>query len=194
MSVIGLTGGFLTGKSTVAEYLEQKGLKKIDADSIYHNQILNRQDVKDKLVQAFGKDIVNRAGIDRTKLREKLSQDEACLNKINKITHPFIIKELERRIENAKKKEAIVIVEVPLLYEGRLESLFDKVVVVSSDLENQFKRAKRKGYLEKEIFSIIEGQLPVKEKEYRADYVIKNNKDLNNLFKETERMLKWLKK
>jgi dephospho-CoA kinase len=194
MAVIGLTGGFLTGKSTVADWLRKQGYKVIDTDSIYHNKVLNRKQVKDNLAAAFGRDIFSQGRILRSRLRKEISKDKSYWQRLNSITHPYIIEELTNMIRENKKKEAITLAEVPLLYERRLEPLFDKVIVVSSDVAQQLKRAKKKGYSEEEAFLILKEQMPIAEKEKKADKVIRNNKGLEDLYEQNKRILKWLKK
>lgn len=187
--LIGLTGGFLTGKSTFLKFLKRKGFKTLQVDSLY-GKLLKEAFLSKRLVKEFGKDILVRGGVSKKKLREKLFLKPSLLKKLNRITHPFIIKELKRLLKVLKRGKTPVIVEVPLLYEAKIEALFDKVIVVSSSQREQFKRAKALGYAPKEAKIFIQNQLPLKIKEEKADWVIKNTTNIAELRKKAYQLAK----
>ena len=191
MFLVGLTGGFLSGKSHVAKFFRAKGVPVIDVDKMYHRLLAKNATLKKTLIKAFGKDIATRGKISTKKLRKKV-QDTAHLKRLNKITHPLIIKEIKRKIKSFKNRSGIVVVEAPLLYEAGLRGLFDRVVVVSTTLRNQLKRARRRGYSPRQARAFIETQMPLKEKRRLADYTIGNIRDIKELRKGAEKVLKLL--
>ena len=180
MLLIGLTGGFLTGKSSLAKFLRRKGLKVLDVDRLYDN-LLKKSHLKKKLIKIFGENILNKTNISKKKLRKKILTNPALLKELERLTHPLIIKEMQNVIKAFKKKVEVLIVEVPLLYEKGLEGFFDKIVVVSSAKKAQFQRAKNLGYSDRETNFFIKNQLPLKIKKKKADWVINNSGSLKDL-------------
>ncbi len=190
MAVLGLTGGFLSGKSTVTHIFAEKGLEVIDTDKIYHLICENNPDVKEKLTAAFGKDILTGGKIDREKLKHQVFSDTEGLRRISRVTHPYIIAELKDKIEHYRNKAKNVIAEVPLLYESEIAALFDKIIAVICSRQNQLDRAKQSGYLKSQVKAIMQAQMPLHDKAKRADYVINNNSDEQDLNRQVERVLK----
>jgi len=180
MLLVGLTGGFLTGKSSLAKFLKGKGLKVLDVDRLYDN-LLKKSHLKKKLIKIFGENILNKTKISKKGLLKKILINPALLKELERLTHPLIIEEMQNVIKGLKKKAEVLIVEVPLLYEKGLEEFFDKVVVVSSTKRAQFQRAKSLGYSDRETNFFIKNQLPLKIKEKKADWVINNSGSLKDL-------------
>lgn len=187
--IIGLTGGFLTGKTTVAKFLKKKGIEVLEIDRLYET-LLQENRLKKNLIKIFGKDILFRDKISKKKLRGKLLLRPYLLKELERVTHPFIIRELRRIIKSYRRKGKLLVIEVPLLYEKGLEDLFDRVILISSSKKEQLKRAKKLGYTKKEVEIFINNQLPLRVKEEKADWVIRNKgtlkelKDKSNLLRE----------
>ena len=187
--IIGLTGGFLTGKTTVAKFLKKKGIEVLEIDRLYET-LLQENRLKKNLIKIFGKDILFRDKISKKKLRGKLLLRPYLLKELEKVAHPLIIRELRRIIKSYRRKGKLLVIEVPLLYEKGLESLFDRVILISSSKKEQLKRAKKLGYTKKEVEIFINNQLPLRVKEEKADWVIRNKgtlkelKDKSNLLRE----------
>ncbi len=173
--IIGLTGGFGTGKTTVAGILRSFGAKVIDADKISHCLLNSRTGAGGKVIRAFGREILDKHGeISREKLGEVVFNDKKSLVKLNKIMHPAVIRRIKLEIKNAK--EDVVVVDAPLLLETRLDKLVDIVVVVKAGLNNQIARAQKRAALSRaEITARIRAQMPLKEKLRLADFIIDNN-------------------
>lgn len=123
---IAVTGGIGSGKSTVAELLRSKGLSVFSCDEIYH-KLIKQKDYLAAIEARFPNTIK-----DGKLLKEKLSQivftDKDALEALNSITHPLIIKELEKEMEEVQAP--FVFAEVPLLFEGKFDSRFDRILVV----------------------------------------------------------------
>ena len=177
MKIIGLTGGFGTGKSFVTSILKKYfGAKVFDADKIAHDLIKKGRPSYQKIIAPFGKDILNsRRIIDRKKLARIVFDDKALLKRLNGIIHPEVIKFIKTKIARAKEDDLIVI-DAPLLVEARLHRIADKLIVVRSSRKNQLARCVKKYRMKKkDILRRIECQVPLKDKIRLSDFVIDNN-------------------
>jgi len=175
MQRIALTGGFCSGKSTVAKMFESLGLKRLDADEVVHQLLSSSEEVWKKIEKIFGTK-------DRQKLGEIVFKDDEKRKKLEEIVHPKVkevlegqIKELE--LQGVKK----VLLEIPLLFEAgwNRANPDDLIIVVEAEHAIQIERAKKKWSLsEAEIEARINAQLPLSEKVKKADFVIHNDGDL----------------
>lgn len=193
---VGLTGSLGTGKSTVSSILRQMGYAVVDADSIAHQALGRGEKAYDRVVQYFGPEILNSdQSIDRKKLAQKVFSDSENLKLLESIVHP----EVKARVNFEKQRFIqahlkLAFYDVPLLFEKKMQSDFDKVVVVSCTPELQYKRLReRNQWSEQEISSRLQAQLPLAEKELTAHFVICNNDSLETLQKEVRKMVQFLK-
>lgn len=178
MKVIGLTGGIASGKSTVSKTLKELGAYIIDGDETAHSVIEPHKPAWRDMLDTFGRDILNPDDtIDRDKMGAIVFGNPDQLARLNQITHPRIMesfKEDYRRIK-AANPNAILVLEIPLLYETFMDRMCDEVWVVWVDYETQLKRLMdRNHYSLEEAKSRIESQIPLDEKAHRADVVINN--------------------
>jgi dephospho-CoA kinase len=190
--IIGLTGGIVSGKSTVARMFKDLGAKIVDADKLGHKVILPQGAAWKRIIKIFGEDILQK---DQTINREKLGKivfaNQNLLKKLNKITHPEIIKLIKKEIslakDNSKEEKKILIIDAALIYETKIDRLMDKIIVVYLDKEEQLKRLiKRNNLSEKEALQKIKSQIPLKEKIEIADYVIDNSNSLDKTKEQVE--------
>lgn len=174
-----MTGSFGSGKTTVAKMFARMGAFIIDADEIAHQSIEPGKPSWKKIVSSFGNGILRRDRyIDRRKLGEKVFSDRRRLKKLCDIIHPFVYKEIGSKISALRKAEpsAIVMLDVPLLFESGGEKRVDKVIVVKAPLTRQVERAKaRFGLGRKDIMRRIRAQMPLSKKIRSADFVIDNS-------------------
>jgi len=180
--IIGLTGVFGSGKTTVAKLFVKHGYKHINADEIGH-KLLNGKAVKNKIVRAFGKSILSKGEVDRRKLKDIVFYDHAKLKRLNKIIHPLIIKEIIK-----ESKGANIVIDAALLIESKVTDLVDKLIVVKVNKKEQLKRVLKRGYNKKEANNIIKSQLSQKEKLKYADIVLDNSKSLDNTKKQVKKI------
>ena len=175
--IIGLTGGIASGKSTVSKILKGAGACVIDADQIVHQLLARNHLVRQQVVDYFGPSIVSAAGgIDRTLLGEIIFADDDKRKQLEKIIHPLVIREMETQLANHQDREKHIILDIPLLYETRLDYLVEQVWVVYVEPEVQLQRLLNRGQLSKaEAIKRIKTQLPLSEKKEMADLVIDNN-------------------
>jgi len=164
--IIGITGSFGSGKTVVANMFGKYGFKVINVDKLYHGIYNSDKTIRNKIKKEFGT-------INRNELKEIVFKDTKKLKKLNNITHPIIIKAIKKEIKNIKKNK--IVIDIPLLFEAKLEKMFDTVIVVTCDKKQQIKRIlKKKKYSKKEINNIINSQMPLDEKIEKADFVVNN--------------------
>ncbi|WP_413286465.1 dephospho-CoA kinase [Bacillus mojavensis] len=190
--VIGLTGGIASGKSTVANMLIDKGITVIDADIIAKQAVERGMPAYRQIIDEFGEDILLENGdIDRRKLGALVFTNEQKRLALNSIVHPAVREEmLKRRDESIANQETFVVLDIPLLFESKLESLVDKIIVVSVTKELQLGRLiKRNQLTEEEALSRIRSQMPLEEKVSRADNVIDNSGTLEETKQQLEEIL-----
>lgn len=170
--VVGITGGIATGKSTIANFLREKGYLVIDMDQVAHNLQKPGAVGFERIVAHFGREILSdQGGINRKKLGQIVFNDPEALKTLNLLIHPLVFQALEEQIQ--KTTESILFVEVPLLYEtGRLD-LYDQVWVAFAPYAIQIQRLMARGGFEFEEAQLrIKSQLATREKAKRADVVI----------------------
>jgi dephospho-CoA kinase len=190
--IIGLTGGIVSGKSTVARMFKDLGAKIVDADKLGHKVILPQGAAWKRIIKIFGKDILQKdQTINRKKLGKIVFANQNLLKKLNKITHPEIIKLIKKEIslakDDSKEEKKILIIDAALIYETKIDRLMDKIIVVYLDEEEQLKRLiKRNNLSEKEALQKIKSQIPLKEKIEIADYVIDNSNSLDKTKEQVE--------
>ena len=196
--IIGLTGGIVGGKSTVASMFKDLGAKIVDADKLGHSVILPHRPAWKKITRLFGKGVLqNDLTIDRGKLGKIVFTNQTLLKKLNEITHPEIIKLIKKEINLARNKthnrEEILIIDATLIYEAKIDRLMDKIIAVYIDEDEQIKRIiKRNNLSKEEALQRIKSQMPMKEKVKMADYVIDNSNSLDETKKQVEKIWKKL--
>jgi dephospho-CoA kinase len=176
-TIIGVTGGLATGKSTVADMFVAKGAVKIDADAIAHELLLNDAGIIKTVIAAFGDDIVAAGKIDRRKLAARVFSDKDGLARLSRIMHPAIIRRMNETLLGIK--EGTVVIDAPLLIEAGLTGMVDVVVVVTAARATQIKRATERGISKDEAEAIIASQMPLSEKEKLADHIIDSDKEID---------------
>lgn len=194
--IVGLTGGIVGGKSTVASMFKDLGVKIVDADKLGHSVILPYRPAWKKIIRLFGKDFLRKdLTIDREKLGKIVFTNQTLLKKLNEITHPEIIKLIKKEINLAKNKtcsqEKVLIIDAALIYEAKIDRLMDKIIVVYIDEDEQVKRLIRRNNLSKEeALHRIKSQMSTKEKVKMADYIIDNSSSLDKTKKQVEKIWK----
>ena len=190
--VIGITGIFGSGKTTVSSILKNKGFPVISSDEIVH-QLLKRKDIKDSVIKEFGKDILDENGeISRKRLGEIVFSDSNKMKRLEEIIHPEVFKEINRIILDYKKKKSkIIFVEIPLLFETKAESFFDRIIVVYAHPSIIKKRLQNK-FSDEEIEKRWKYQIPQEIKKEMADFLIDNSNSFQKTETQVENILKIL--
>jgi dephospho-CoA kinase len=176
MLTIGLTGGIASGKSTVSQEFEKLGAVIIDADQIAKELTRPHTPLWRRIIGYYGKEIQREdATIDRSKLGEKIFADETERATLNRMIHPEIKREIDRRCEEIGKERpgAMIFVDAALLIETGTFREMEKIIVVSASKENQIRRLMTRDGLTRETAKRrIRTQMPLEEKRKYADYVI----------------------
>lgn len=176
--VIGLTGGIASGKSTVSEMFRELSIPVIDADIIAREVVERGKPAYNKIVEVFGAEILQEDGeLNRPKLGSVVFNNEEKRLQLNKIVHPAVREEMNRQKEMYIKEGAqAIVLDIPLLFESKLTSLVDHVLVVAVKPQTQLERLmKRNNFSEEEATARIHSQMPLEEKVKRADEVINND-------------------
>ncbi len=173
--VIGVTGSFGSGKSTVAVMLAAYGAHIIDADKIAASTFTAGSRIYQKVIAAFGDKVIDKdSEIDRAGLARIVFSDKKLLKKLNSIVHPEVIRMIKAEIDSEKK--GVIILDAPLLLEAGLAKVVDKLIVVTIDQDTQIKRLLKKTRLKKtDILKRIRSQLPLAAKARLADFIIDNS-------------------
>ncbi len=178
MIVIGLTGGIATGKSTVTAALRDLGVTVIDADQVARQVVEPGEPALAELVAEYGPGILREDGrLDREKLGSLVFSDAAARQRLNDITHPHILRAMDRlRQAAAAAGEHVLALDVPLLFESGLEKTVDRVWVVIASAAQQLQRLMdRDGLGAEEARRRVEAQMPLERKIRGADAVIDNS-------------------
>ena len=184
MKWIGLTGGIASGKSTVSRVLRWRGFPVVDADQLARDVVAVGSDGYRQVLQVFGPGIIGKNHeLDRKKIGAVVFNDREKLDALEAILHP-LIRDLavKKRAELESQGFDIGFYDVPLLFEKKMESLFDSIVVVACQPEAQLLRmVTRDGLTEDAALARLNSQIPIGEKVQRASEVILNNGSLKDL-------------
>jgi len=179
--IIGLTGSIASGKSTVAKMITALGLPIVDADIVARDVVEPGTETLALIAEQFGQDILLEDGtLNRAKLGDIIFHEPAKRKILNDIMHPAIRQEMLRQrdayLEAGNKH---VVMDIPLLFESKLQHYVERIIVVSVSEEVQLRRLMERNHLsEEDALARIRSQLPLSVKEQGADAVIYNNEDL----------------
>jgi dephospho-CoA kinase len=173
--VLGLTGSIGMGKSTVAGFFRDEDIAVWDADETVHRLYAKGGSAARRIV-AFRPHAVIDGAVSREALKEWIKEDPTALRTIEELVHPLVASERDDFLEGADAaQEEIVVLDIPLLYETKAESIVDAVLVVSAPAEIQRARVMaRPGMTEETFEQLLEKQMPDAQKRERADYVIQS--------------------
>jgi len=176
MELIGLTGGVGSGKSTVSGILQELGAFVIDADEGARAVVEPGTPGYRAVLEAFGPEVTTDGRLDRARLAELVFNDRQALERLNSIVHPLVREWMAVRLaEAAERGVEVVVQDIPLLFENKLDGLFSSTVLVYLPAELQVERLVGRGMAEPDARARIANQLPIEEKRARATYVIDNS-------------------
>ena len=193
--LIGITGGIASGKSTVTNCLRHKGYQVIDADQVVHELQAKGGKLYQALVSWLGSAILNEAGeLDRPKLSQLIFSSQENLAKSSQLQNAIIRQELADRRDQLAKTEETFFMDIPLLFEQDYADWFDEVWLVYVNPETQIKRLKaRNGYSQEEAQQRLASQMKLEDKVPYADFVIKNDGNLEELIEQIDKKLRRLR-
>lgn len=176
----GLTGGIACGKSTAAAFFADEGFGIIDSDALVHDLLASDGAVISEVERRFGRRaILAGGGVDRRALGRVVFSDPQELEWLEQLLHPLVGKEWRRRAGSDPTRPWIV--QIPLLFEKKLESSFDFTVCVSADSEKQLQRLEARGLAKEEIAGRMARQMTLARKIELADHHLHNNGSLEFL-------------
>lgn len=180
---LGITGGFATGKSSVAQMFEDLGCPIVNADTIVHDLLAHDPKVQQDIRYTFGDDVFSGATIERLKLAKRVFNNPQERLALEAILHPKVADVMKQEAERLEHEgHTIACFEIPLLFESGFETWCDSTIVVTCDEPTQIERAMLKfGITSDEAQARIKAQMSLTEKKKRADVIIDNTGPLENL-------------
>lgn len=185
--IIGLTGGIATGKSTVSDYLKKKyNLLVLDADIYAKEAVKIGSPILEDIFGYFGKDLCLQDGsLDRLALGNIVFSDSEAKTWLEAKIHPYVRDRFSQEL--AHSNEDVIVLAIPLLFEANLTHLVTEIWVVSCNGANQLQRLqKRNGFSLEQAQQRIKSQLPLSEKEKKADFILNNNSTLEELYRQCD--------
>ncbi|MFH1414159.1 MAG: dephospho-CoA kinase [Candidatus Omnitrophota bacterium] len=190
--ILGISGSFGSGKSTVAGLFASSGAKIIDADKIAHSVIKRGSRAYKRICLVFGNGILRKnKEIDRRRLAEVAFRNKKSIKELNSIVHPEVIRIIKRKIKAINS--GIVVLDAPLLIEAGLKKLVDRLIVVKITKGVQIRRIQSKTHLSKDkILKRIKYQISLSKKVGLADFIIDNSGSLVKTKKQVENLIRRL--
>ena len=187
--IMGLTGTFGSGKSTVAHFMEELGALVIDADKIAHEALWEESPVYQDILKLFPE--AGKSGeLDRKKIADVIFKDAAKRKALEDLTHPYVFSRIGEEIADAEEK--VVVIEVPLLFEAGFDRICDSTVTVTASKKEIEKRLLEKGFTQEQISARQAAQMPDEEKKKRAGFILDNSGTLENTRRKVEKLWKSL--
>ena len=189
--ILGLTGGFGSGKTTAAHLFEELGACVVDADTLGHEVLMKGGPRYAEVISLFKETVRPETGeLDRRKIADIIFHDAVRRKKLEDIIHPYVF---QRLIEEANEtEEKIIILEVPLLFETGFDRFCDQTIVVQADEPVIHSRLREKGFSKEEIKARQGAQLSSEEKARKADIIINNSGTLEETRRKVEKIWKEL--
>ena len=185
---IGITGSIACGKSTVSNYLKDKGYTIIDADKLGHIA-LTSDEVREKLEKSFGLRIIENNEISREKLGKLVFGNEENLKILNSIVHPYIRRQI-LQLQEKHSDERLVFLDIALLFEAGFEDLVEKIIVVHINEKEQLTRLMNRNSLSSEAaMNRIKSQMSSEDKSKLGDYVINNSNTKEETYRQIDLIL-----
>ncbi len=170
-----LTGNYGMGKSAVLKMFEKLGAHTIDADGVVAS-LLKEQKVLDKIRDIFGAEVFDPQGrMDRKKVADAIFNDAALRASLENLLHPLVFDGIDAVIAQREGEDAIIVVEIPLLFERGYEKKFNRTITVFTDESTALARLEKKGIGRPEAMQRLRAQIPIRDKIGKSDFVIDNN-------------------
>ena len=180
MLKVALTGGIGSGKSLVGEYLEELGAVVIDSDELARSVIERGSPGYEEVLAVFGDEILSEGEIDRKKLAARVFSDEPARKQLEAIIHPRV-RETAEKLTRSLGADAIVVNQIPLLFETDGAKRFDYVITVECAEGTRVERLKERGMKEYEISTRMQAQASDEQRASIADFVLKNEGSIDQL-------------
>lgn len=195
--IIGLTGGIATGKSKVSGFLMKQGLPVVDADKVAREVVEPGEKAYSQIIDHFGTEILDKDGsINRKELGRVIFSDREKREMLNQIVHPAVRRRMIEKKEAIQKQGSeLVVFDIPLLIENKLQHMVDLVVLVYAEPAVQMKRLmERDNQGTEDAKNRIASQMPIDEKKQHADEIIDNSgpeEETEQQIRELSRKYNW---
>jgi dephospho-CoA kinase len=194
MLIAALTGNFGMGKSYVLSLFRGLGAVTLESDRVV-GMLLKEEGVIAKVKDLLGSDVATPEGeLDKKAIAEKIFHDRAMKKRLESLLHPLVFKKVEDFTGRIENRNVLVIVEVPLLFEGNYQDGFEKTITVCTSEETALERLQRAGVSAGDARARLKNQMPISEKKARADYVIDNSGSKEETGRQVEKVYKSLLK
>jgi len=186
--VVGLTGCFGSGKSTVAKIFCEEGAAIVDADQLAHEALECTSPVFQTIKNEF-QDICTPGAetINRSKLGRAVFADPARRRRLEAMIHPYVFTRMAEEI--ARTQAPLIVLEIPLLFETGYDVQCAKTIFVEAPEKTISERLRAKGFTSLEIEQRNAAQMSAEEKRKKADFVILNNETIDQTREEVKRVL-----
>ena len=184
---VGLSGGIGCGKSTVLGFFREAGWHTLDSDAVVRELLATDASVQAQLRSRWGEAVFTDGAADHGAVAKRVLSPAGALKWLEELLHPLVRKSWLASIDQAPGANWLV--EIPLLFEKRLETLFDLTVCISSPSDVVADRMVTRAYTEAQIEQRRKQQMPLEEKIERADYLISNAGSLEFLKQQTTRLI-----
>ncbi len=195
MPAFALTGNFGTGKTTVLKLFHKLGAQTFNIDTFVHD-ILQRPEIIHKISNLLGNDVLrkNHTGntINKKLVADIIFNDPRKRKSIEGLIHPEVLKTINQKQSEIFKidPDALLIFEIPLLFEAGYDKYFDSTIVVYCNRRISIARLEKKGFSSNEALDRIRTQMPLSNKKKLADFLINNNDDLQTTERRVRRLMK----
>lgn len=195
MQRIAVTGGVAEGKTTVLRVFESLGATTLSSDRIAATLLLPGTDLWRELIREFGQAIIEAGGVlARERLAQLAFSDAQLRRRLNRLTHPAVVRALETQLNALEPTPTPVLIEVPLLVETALQGWFDGVIVAQATPALQRRRLLERGVPPERARQMMLAQLPTRCKVAFADWVIRTHQSLERVERQARRIWQSLTK
>ena len=183
--IVGITGGAGSGKSTVAGFFAEAGWSVVDVDQMAQTLILENRAIQDRLKAVFGAEYFQNEKVKRRELGRLVFSNPDLLKQLNAIVWPEMIERLRTQLDNLRKKERDIAVDMAVLFESGCQHLFDCILLITASRETRKNRLKSRSWNAEEIEQRMAAQWADPVKMRQADWVIRNEGSLEELRTQT---------
>jgi dephospho-CoA kinase len=193
MLLIGLTGNYGMGKSTVLSMFEKLGAAILDTDKIVES-LLTEKDVLEKIRGLLDDKILDENGsLNKRKVADLIFKNNKLRYLLENILHPLVFERIDFFLDKINKKDEIILIAVPLLYERGYEERFNRTITVYTQEETALNRLEKEGITREEALLRLKAQLPIEEKTRRSDFAIDNNGIIEETMSQVKKIYKKLR-
>jgi dephospho-CoA kinase len=193
MLLVGLTGNYGMGKSSILPMFKKLGAITLDTDSIVES-LLAEKDVLKKIRALLGDTVFDKNGnLDKGKVAGLVFKDDVLRHSLENIVHPLVFERIHFFLDKIKGRDNIIIIEIPLLYERGYKDRFDRTITVYTNEDIALNRLEKDGATREEALIRLNAQLPVKEKVKQSDFIIDNNGTIEETMAQVETIYRKLK-